>query len=210
MPPGPVYNWLCVAHSVVDILSIATRIRAEQVAAKTCGPASGALSLKRKRVPVGDKGADSEDVPSFVPTKIEPQHRVDVPIKSHGGSTVSSGQATDRMLLEPQNDIELPVETPQKLGSSGKLAGSPSSEPLLHPRDRTKNDAPFIMDAHSQHVVSDVATPLPLRTTDTPPEVRVLPVANCFYIADLLPPGSASSTSCTSVASFQSAIVPHR
>lgn len=32
MPPGPVYNWLCVAHSVVDILSRAAQIKATQLA----------------------------------------------------------------------------------------------------------------------------------------------------------------------------------
>ncbi|OBZ74946.1 Protein ABC1, mitochondrial [Grifola frondosa] len=31
MPPGPAYNWLCVAHSVLDILSNAAQIRAAQI-----------------------------------------------------------------------------------------------------------------------------------------------------------------------------------
>ena len=35
MPPGPLYNWLCVAHSVCDILSHAAQIRAAQVASAT-------------------------------------------------------------------------------------------------------------------------------------------------------------------------------
>ena len=29
--PGPVYNWFCVAHSIVDVLSKAAAIRASQV-----------------------------------------------------------------------------------------------------------------------------------------------------------------------------------
>lgn len=31
MPPGPGYNWYCVAHSVLDVLSQAARIRATQL-----------------------------------------------------------------------------------------------------------------------------------------------------------------------------------
>lgn len=31
MPPGPAYNWYCVAHSVLDVLSQAARIRATQL-----------------------------------------------------------------------------------------------------------------------------------------------------------------------------------
>ncbi|GBE87014.1 Protein ABC1 homolog, mitochondrial [Sparassis crispa] len=35
MPPGPAFNWFCVASSVVDILSNAARIRATQVTSRT-------------------------------------------------------------------------------------------------------------------------------------------------------------------------------
>ncbi|KAI0702671.1 ABC1 family-domain-containing protein [Earliella scabrosa] len=50
MPPGPAYNWLCVAHSVCDILSHAAQIRAAQLArtGRVVGGVDG-LSRKRKR-----------------------------------------------------------------------------------------------------------------------------------------------------------------
>ena len=47
MPPGPAYNWLCVASSVCDILSHSAQIRAAQLA--RTGRALGAESLSRKR-----------------------------------------------------------------------------------------------------------------------------------------------------------------
>jgi hypothetical protein len=46
MPPGPVYNWLCVLHSAASILSHVARIRAEQAVARS---ASSTISRKRKR-----------------------------------------------------------------------------------------------------------------------------------------------------------------
>ena len=49
MPPGPAYNWFCVAHSVFDILSHAAQIRATQVN-RTGGAVAASLpSRKRKR-----------------------------------------------------------------------------------------------------------------------------------------------------------------
>ena len=47
MPPGPAYNWLCVAHSVLDVLSHAAQIRAAQAA--RAGAAVGATIPSRKR-----------------------------------------------------------------------------------------------------------------------------------------------------------------
>lgn len=32
MPPGPLYNWLAIAHSVVDILEHAAQLRCQQLA----------------------------------------------------------------------------------------------------------------------------------------------------------------------------------
>ena len=44
--PGPIYNWLCVAHSIVDVLSNAAVIRASQVYPRT---ASAAIPRNLKR-----------------------------------------------------------------------------------------------------------------------------------------------------------------
>jgi hypothetical protein len=53
MPPGPVYNWLCVVCSAADILSHAARIRASQLA-----PRSYTLPPKSRRRPTERKSPD--------------------------------------------------------------------------------------------------------------------------------------------------------
>jgi len=47
--PGPIYNWFCVAHSIVDVLSNAAVIRASQVYPRTASPAVQS-NLKRRTV----------------------------------------------------------------------------------------------------------------------------------------------------------------
>lgn len=49
MPPGPAYNWFCVAHSIYDILSHAAQIRAAQVTRAGGAVAAAVPSRKRKR-----------------------------------------------------------------------------------------------------------------------------------------------------------------
>ena len=46
MPPGPVYNWLCVLHSTAEILSHAARHRATQIVPRSTSPLN---SRKRRR-----------------------------------------------------------------------------------------------------------------------------------------------------------------
>ena len=47
MPPGPAYNWLCVLHSISEILSHAARYRATQIAPRF--NSSPLNSRKRRR-----------------------------------------------------------------------------------------------------------------------------------------------------------------
>ena len=49
MPPGPAYNWLCVASSLVDILSHSAQIRAAQLARNGAALGTDGASRKRKR-----------------------------------------------------------------------------------------------------------------------------------------------------------------
>lgn len=49
MPPGPAYNWLCVASSLVDILSHSAQVRAAQLARNGAALGTDNLSRKRKR-----------------------------------------------------------------------------------------------------------------------------------------------------------------
>ncbi|OSD03787.1 hypothetical protein PYCCODRAFT_197409 [Trametes coccinea BRFM310] len=71
MPPGPAYNWLCVANSVCSILSHAAQIRAAQLArAGQAVSQTELLSRKRKRdqsYPYRRTGAERE-----VPTAAKP------------------------------------------------------------------------------------------------------------------------------------------
>ena len=62
--PGPLYNWFCVAHSIVDVLSHAAAIRVSQVYPRTA-TAAAQRNLKRRTAQpvnlseVGDGGFDS-------------------------------------------------------------------------------------------------------------------------------------------------------
>ena len=60
--PGPIYNWLCVAHSIVDVLSNAAVIRASQVYPRTIP-----RNLKRRTAqPVNLDGAEEEELGPIV------------------------------------------------------------------------------------------------------------------------------------------------
>ena len=113
MPPGPVYNWLCVAHSVVDILSIATRIRSEQVA-RTCGATGGTLSLKRKRVRVEDSYEEPYDAPAS-------------PSRSSEKGPPQEGLAAETSPTQPSLSSSLPLDTTTHAEPVSKVAESPSS-----------------------------------------------------------------------------------
>lgn len=47
MPPGPVYNWLCVLHSATEILSLAARHKVTQIVPRSTS--SPLNSRKRRR-----------------------------------------------------------------------------------------------------------------------------------------------------------------
>ena len=64
--PGPVYNWLCVAHSIVDVLANAAAIRASQVYPRTAS-AAVQRNLKRRTVqPVNLDDVDHGESGPFV------------------------------------------------------------------------------------------------------------------------------------------------
>lgn len=65
MPPGPGYNWLCVALSVADILSHAARIKAGQLASHV----PPAMVAYREGVPMKRRKLCSEAVEPLAPTE---------------------------------------------------------------------------------------------------------------------------------------------
>jgi len=55
--PGPIYNWFCVAHSIVDVLSNAAAIRASQVYPRTAS-AAVQRNLKRRTAQPANEAED--------------------------------------------------------------------------------------------------------------------------------------------------------
>ncbi|KAI0717669.1 ABC1 family-domain-containing protein [Cerioporus squamosus] len=104
MPPGPAYNWLCVAHSLYDILAHAAQIRAAQLAraGRAVRPAADQLSRKRKRdeVSASDAQLSATATPrdELRPTSAEP------PV-----AAVSKGTSPD--VLEPSRATAFQAST---------------------------------------------------------------------------------------------------
>lgn len=168
MPPGPVYNWLCVAHSVVDILSIAMRLRAEQVAAKTGVSAGSALSLKRKRVRVDETPSELDDVPSFkAPQAVSYRLRV----HTAPSKETKSIPLRDKVLVEKPVEKIPDVEPIQEV----YLQMEPSSSGLaddvaFHLTDQGANDGSS--STVLQHQSPESADVIPQETAHSVSEVR--------------------------------------
>jgi aarF domain-containing kinase len=64
--PGPIYNWLCVAHSVLDVLSNAAAIRASQVYPRTASAAVRRDLERGTARPVNLNELDDEKFNPFV------------------------------------------------------------------------------------------------------------------------------------------------
>lgn len=66
--PGPIYNWFCVAHSIVDVLSNAAAIRASQVYPRTT---SAAIQRNLKRRTAQPMSLDEAEDGGFDPLVIK-------------------------------------------------------------------------------------------------------------------------------------------
>ena len=77
--PGPAFNWLCVAHSVVDILSHAAEIKAAQLSAKAAVASTTKLRSKQNQ--------HEEVLPEDAIIHARPSTR-DVPSPTHGSGEV--------------------------------------------------------------------------------------------------------------------------
>ena len=80
MPPGPAYNWLCVVHSVAEILAHAARYRAAQLSPSSLSTAHA--SVTRKKRPVDELKASERE-------GFEKIKRVDTFLGEVPGSTTS-------------------------------------------------------------------------------------------------------------------------
>ena len=63
---GPIFNWFCVAHSIVDVLSNAAVIRASQVYPRSPAAAVPRNLKRRTAQPVNLDGAGGGGLGSFV------------------------------------------------------------------------------------------------------------------------------------------------
>ena len=82
--PGPVYNWFCVAYSIVDVLSNAAAIRASQVYPRTA-TAAVQRNLKRRTTPTVDLN-DTENVDSGHLIKDSPLNELGMMGDAHIGA----------------------------------------------------------------------------------------------------------------------------
>ena len=64
--PGPVYNWFCVAHSILDVLSSAAAIRASQVYPRTASAAVQRNLRPKTAQPVNPNDAKGRDLGSLI------------------------------------------------------------------------------------------------------------------------------------------------
>lgn len=82
--PGPVYNWFCVAHSILDVLSNAAAIRVSQVYPRTTS-AAAQRNLKRRTAPPVDLN-DAENVGSGSLVKESPLNALGIAGDAHIGA----------------------------------------------------------------------------------------------------------------------------
>ena len=138
MPPGPAYNWLCVAHSLYDILGHAAHIRAAQLAraGRAVGAGADQLSRKRKR---------DEHSPASAPNFSE---RLEKPVTS----------------TTPDEPRPKPVERPLAVPDAASEAASlnKAQPPLAHaPLSPASSEGQENSYDASNNVKPDVHTPQP-------------------------------------------------
>jgi len=170
MPPGPAYNWLCVAHSVVDILSHAARIRVEQVSAITRTSSTRRDTVYRQCKVQPSRTIQPEAVPVDQPnpsTNLKSEGPVYPsitrrPLKAQNGAEQPSPQSenilADALILEPRNV-------------------SPASQATILTPEAPAIDLPATGDTSSsasESAVTDAAAPGTLESaTDVVPPISI-------------------------------------
>ena len=153
MPPGPVYNWLCVAHSLYDILGHAAHIRATQLAraGRVVGAGADQLSRKRKR---------DEHSPASAPNFSE---RLEKPVTS-----TTRDEPRPKPVERPRAVPDAASEAASLDKAQISLARAPlspaSSEGQESTSTNVKPDEPTPQPAPSPAVSVHVADPVPTAT----------------------------------------------
>ena len=89
--PGPIYNWFCVAHSIVDVLSNAAVIRVSQVYPRTASAVVPRNLKRRTAQPVNLNEAEGGGFGLFVGVDMEgktPSNALDGTGNAHIGARI--------------------------------------------------------------------------------------------------------------------------
>ncbi|EKM52440.1 uncharacterized protein PHACADRAFT_126247 [Phanerochaete carnosa HHB-10118-sp] len=145
MPPGPAYNWYCVAHGVLEVLGHAAQIRTTQAE-------SGAARLLRREarhVPRRAASAEGEASPALVLRETAPalRHTADVQVRDAPASKTSVRRtAVDASLVEKNTSV--PVSEARKAREEPTPSPVPAShEKLLQTSPVVTQHAPELSSA---------------------------------------------------------------
>lgn len=135
MPPGPAFNWFCVAHSLIDVLSNAAAIRAGQVY-----PRNAVLVSKKRRQPDQDVDYRPEEVKT---TTYEPTQST--------SKEIPPIYASDSFYVAPKPKPPPPVTAPPVIVKPAPIPEPSRAEtlpaaPLNAPADTVLESPPQIQE----------------------------------------------------------------
>ncbi|KAJ7156143.1 ABC1-domain-containing protein [Mycena filopes] len=167
MPPGPVFNWICVASSACDILVRVARVRISQIAAENA-LANGVKSTPENRPrPAADASGSSAGDYS---TGWRPEGLT----KPTGESTVASGQTAT---LKIENRVQDIGEQPNGFQYRSEMSyGATRSNPIS------------LVDAESSPATLSPAPPKESSAT-----ARPTPIPQAEHLAGNIPPADPVS-----------------
>ena len=185
--PGPIYNWFCVAHSIVDVLSNAAVIRASQVYPRTASAAVQRNLKRRTAQPVnldewedGGFGSAVGITPSDALDRTKDAHigvcKVSARFWDSSGSVgiPPTPERTVQQSFKPPPELTPTTpssETPPTLLIDKLITETRESKPLPEPvrTEETSSDVPSTTDSAVNSSPNSPAEPeaLPL-TTDIP------------------------------------------
>ncbi|KAI5983910.1 ABC1-domain-containing protein [Pisolithus albus] len=151
MPPGPVFGWLCVAHSVVDIALRAAQIRSGQRLLKTTVPKSheGASNRQQESLPSSLMRVQETVVPITLPGEALPANVQEGPVEEIPLPSLKEGP-----VVTPSNELK-PAAVAQRENARA-LADAEADRDFV-PHVRHPDHEPEPMDsASSQPHVSPI------------------------------------------------------
>lgn len=155
MPPGPAYNFLCVAHSVFRVLNNVAEIRASQLAGNA-SPRRSQLVKTRRTEPAKGRG-DVEQLSRMVINSRQAAEELSVQ-REEDASVASRAE-----LVQPAQDSKLRQEAPL-----------PSEHPIADVQSAIPEDALPVASVPAAYAVQDE---LPPDIISSSPQNRTQPAA---------------------------------